>query len=182
MGSRASTDQVDAGLAMTVAVWLRKHGKLVKPKLTKQQRRDLRMCFELMDEDGSGRIDAEELGAAFKLLGVRATPTEVEDLLRMVDRQGTGDIGYQGFTQVMTNTMNKMDSSDDLEDDGGAAALQAAVPFEITASAYRRKKLIEALREGDRDLIASMAQGQEALKTNLEGTPSGMPEPTKKLS
>lgn len=70
--------------------------------------------------------------------GVRATPTEVDDLLRMVDRQGTGDIGYQGFTQVMTNTMNKMDSNDALEDDGGAAALQAAVPFEITASAYRR--------------------------------------------
>ncbi|KAK9869020.1 hypothetical protein WJX84_001752 [Apatococcus fuscideae] len=109
-----------------------------------------------------------------QLLGVRATPTEVDDLLRMVDRQGTGDIGYQGFTQVMTNTMNKMDSNDALEDDGGAAALQAAVPFEITASAYRRHKLIEALREGDRDLIASMAQGQEALKNNLNGTASGV--------
>ena len=79
--------------------------------------------------------------ASLQLLGVRATPTEVEDLLRMVDRQGTGDIGYQGFTQVMTNTMNKMETSDDLEDDGGAAALQAAVPFEITASAYRRQAL-----------------------------------------
>ncbi len=72
-----------------------------------------------------------------QLLGVRATPSEVDDLLKMVDRQGTGDIGYQGFTQVMTNTMNKMDS-EGVEDDGGAAALQAAVPFEITASAYRR--------------------------------------------
>lgn len=40
-----------------------------------------------------------------------------------------------------------------------------------------RKKLIEALREGDRDLIASMAQGQEALKSNLEGTTSGGPDP-----
>ncbi len=28
LGNRASTDQVDAGLAMTVAVWLRKHGKV----------------------------------------------------------------------------------------------------------------------------------------------------------
>ena len=73
-----------------------------------------------------------------QLLGVRATPTEVDDLLKMVDRQGTGDIGYQGFTQVMTNTMNKMDGQD-LEADGGASALQAAVPFEITASAYRRQ-------------------------------------------
>ena len=28
LSSRASTDQIDAGLAMTVAVWLRKHGKV----------------------------------------------------------------------------------------------------------------------------------------------------------
>ena len=44
-----------------------------------------------------------------------------------------------------------------------------------------RKKLIEALREGDRDLIASMAQGQEALKSNLEGTSSGVADPMHQL-
>lgn len=29
------------------------------------------MCFKLMDADGSGAIDAEELGAAFRLLGIQ---------------------------------------------------------------------------------------------------------------
>ena len=34
-----------------------------------EQKQQMKECFELMDQDGSGAIDAEELGAAFKLLG-----------------------------------------------------------------------------------------------------------------
>ncbi len=39
----------------------------LKPKLTDAQRKQLGECFELMDADGSGAIDADELGAAFKV-------------------------------------------------------------------------------------------------------------------
>lgn len=41
----------------------------IKPKLSDDQKMQLKECFELMDQDGSGAIDADELGAAFKLLG-----------------------------------------------------------------------------------------------------------------
>ena len=41
----------------------------IRPKLSGEQRQQLQECFELMDQDGSGAIDADELGAAFKLLG-----------------------------------------------------------------------------------------------------------------
>lgn len=41
----------------------------MKPKLSDEQKRQMKECFELMDQDGSGAIDADELGAAFKLLG-----------------------------------------------------------------------------------------------------------------
>jgi Ca2+-binding EF-hand superfamily protein len=43
--------------------------RTVRPKLTDEQKQQLKECFELMDQDGSGAIDADELGAAFKLLG-----------------------------------------------------------------------------------------------------------------
>lgn len=46
----------------------------IRPKLSDEQRQQLQECFELMDQDGSGAIDADELGAAFKLLGERAPP------------------------------------------------------------------------------------------------------------
>lgn len=42
----------------------------VKPKLSDDQRDSLQKCFRIMDADGSGAIDAEELDAAFKLLGL----------------------------------------------------------------------------------------------------------------
>ena len=38
----------------------------VKPKLTEEQTANLEMCFRMMDADGSGAIDADELDAAFK--------------------------------------------------------------------------------------------------------------------
>ena len=39
----------------------------MRPKLTAEQTEQLAQCFDLMDADGSGAIDAEELGAAFKV-------------------------------------------------------------------------------------------------------------------
>ena len=45
------------------------HCRNVRPKLSADQQHQLKECFELMDQDGSGAIGADELGAAFKLLG-----------------------------------------------------------------------------------------------------------------
>jgi len=48
----------------------------LRPKLTAEQKDQLMECFELMDADGSGAIDADEMGAAFKVcvggFGLRA--------------------------------------------------------------------------------------------------------------
>jgi hypothetical protein len=44
----------------------------------------------MMDADGSGAIDAVELGAAFKLLGLSVSRREVEAMLAEVDRDGSG--------------------------------------------------------------------------------------------
>ena len=63
----------------------------VKPKLTEEQKANLRMCFRMMDADGSGAIDAEELDAAFRLLGLSVSRKEVEAMLAEVDRDGSGE-------------------------------------------------------------------------------------------
>lgn len=64
---RKDVADVDCMLATTITLWLKKHGKLVKPKLTQEERLQLEECFELMDTDGSGAVDADELDAAFKV-------------------------------------------------------------------------------------------------------------------
>jgi Ca2+-binding EF-hand superfamily protein len=49
-----------------------------RPKLTDEQKMQLKTCFELMDADGSGAIDADELQDAFQLLGLDFTRSEIK--------------------------------------------------------------------------------------------------------
>jgi hypothetical protein len=41
--------------------------QVLRPKLSEEQKQQLKECFGLMDADGSGAIDAEELDKAFKV-------------------------------------------------------------------------------------------------------------------
>jgi centrin-1 len=50
-----------------------------RPKLTDEQKSQLKTCFELMDADGSGAIDADELSDAFELLGLKYTRAEIQE-------------------------------------------------------------------------------------------------------
>ena len=49
-----------------------------RPKLTDEQKAQLKTCFELMDADGSGAIDADELMDAFVLLGLNFSRAEIQ--------------------------------------------------------------------------------------------------------
>ena len=56
-----------------VASWLRRHGKAKRAYISRDERADLAACFTMLDEDGSGAIDARGLLEAFLLLGIPAT-------------------------------------------------------------------------------------------------------------
>ncbi|KAG0558852.1 hypothetical protein M758_10G055200, partial [Ceratodon purpureus] len=77
---------------LNVASWLRAHGKFVRPELTRQQKQELKECFELIDADGSGAIDASELLTAFNVLGMHTKKAEVEAMLAEVDADGSGEL------------------------------------------------------------------------------------------
>jgi hypothetical protein len=82
---------VPASVSVSIADWLRKHGHAVRPALTKAERAQLAECFALMDGDGSGAIDVDELFQAFHLLGLHVTKQAVRDLLARVDSDGSGE-------------------------------------------------------------------------------------------
>ena len=42
---------------MAYAQWLKVHGKLKRPELSKKQELELKECFELIDAGGSGTFD-----------------------------------------------------------------------------------------------------------------------------
>lgn len=53
--------------AIVVAAAAPAAAQALRPKLSEEQQHQLEECFELMDADGSGAIDADELSAAFKV-------------------------------------------------------------------------------------------------------------------
>ena len=78
-------------VSVSIADWFRKHGYAVRPELSKQERVQLQECFALMDGDGSGAIDVDELYSAFKILGLHVTKHAVAELLAKVDADGSGE-------------------------------------------------------------------------------------------
>eukprot|EP00210_Caulerpa_lentillifera_P000835 g808.t1 len=168
---QTNVSKIDASLALSIANWLRKHGKVVHPPLSSASKRQLKECFELMDADGSGAIDAEELHAAFKvsveLLGLSMTRAEVITLIEEVDKDGSGEVDYCEFLQIMTTTLSKTAEDSDGSNSGGTPK-EAFIPFSLMATAYRRKRMIEGLilrDKGVQEQVARMAEELEASKS-----------------
>ena len=93
---------VSVNVSVSIADWMRSHGHAVRPALTKQERAQLAECFALMDGDGSGAIDVDELYKAFRVLGLHVTKKSVSDLLAQVDSDGSGarhvTVAWRGHT------------------------------------------------------------------------------------
>ncbi|KAG1681309.1 hypothetical protein FOA52_007355 [Chlamydomonas sp. UWO 241] len=164
----------DAQLYIGVSKWLRAHGKTVKPRVTEEQRAEFQACFKLIDEDGSGAIDTKELENALRLLGIEVSRREVESLLREVDNDHSGDIGWQEFLVIMTQMIQRMSEARDEAaeakargrpasataagsgDDDGSGGGGYSLPFGLMATQYQRKRYMGALMGGGRDAVAGM--------------------------
>ena len=82
---------VSVSVSVSIADWMKRHGYAIVPELTKQERAQLQECFALMDGDGSGAIDVDELYSAFKILGLQVSKQAVAELLAKVDADGSGE-------------------------------------------------------------------------------------------
>ncbi|EFJ25654.1 hypothetical protein SELMODRAFT_413868 [Selaginella moellendorffii] len=132
---------------LSIDTWLRAHGKSVRPELTKKQKQELKECFELIDLEGSGAIDGCELMAAFNVLGMHVTRSEIDRLLDEVDEAKCGEVEYPDFVRIMKSKLETQ-SEDSNDEDSKLKGQQ--LPFQLLARAYRRKKLIEAVMIGDK--------------------------------
>eukprot|EP00192_Tetraselmis_astigmatica_P010124 CAMPEP_0117650584 /NCGR_PEP_ID=MMETSP0804-20121206/1617_1 /TAXON_ID=1074897 /ORGANISM="Tetraselmis astigmatica, Strain CCMP880" /LENGTH=948 /DNA_ID=CAMNT_0005456465 /DNA_START=82 /DNA_END=2927 /DNA_ORIENTATION=+ len=132
-------------------------GGAVRPKLDDAMRLQLREAFDLIDQDGSGAIDVDELEEAFKVLGMKVSRRQVEEMMEEVDEDGSGEVELAEFEQIMTQHLvsNGQGSS-------GKKKQGADVPFHIMATSYRRKRLMDAIVSKDNDGLNSLiAKAQE---------------------
>merc|ERR1712194_569159 len=64
---------------------------------------ELIASFKLFDKDGSGHINAKELGELMQKLGEKPTEAELKKMMQAADNDGTGDISFVEFVQIMSS-------------------------------------------------------------------------------
>ena len=86
-----------------------------KPKLTEEQKQEIKEAFELFDTEGQGKIDAKELKVAMSAMGFQPKKEEVRKILTEYDREGTGTIEFQDFLDLMTLKMQERDPIEEMK-------------------------------------------------------------------
>nr|XP_002129913.1 uncharacterized protein LOC100186906 isoform X1 [Ciona intestinalis] len=72
--------------------------------LTKQQVLAFKEAFDLFDNNGGGTIDALELKETLESVGIMLDEAEIHDVMMRLDKDGNGEIDFEEFLDLMTNT------------------------------------------------------------------------------
>uniref|UniRef100_H2ZDZ9 EF-hand domain-containing protein n=1 Tax=Ciona savignyi TaxID=51511 RepID=H2ZDZ9_CIOSA len=72
--------------------------------LTKQQVSAFKEAFDLFDNNGGGTIDALELKETLESVGILLDEAEIHDVMMRLDKDGNGEIDFDEFLDLMTNT------------------------------------------------------------------------------
>ncbi|XP_056288973.1 centrin-3 [Pseudoliparis swirei] len=82
-------------------------------ELTEDQRHEVKEAFELFDTDRDKEIDYHELKVAMRALGFEVKKVDVLKILKDYDREGTGKICFQDFSEVVTGLILDRDPLDE---------------------------------------------------------------------
>ncbi|KAK3267077.1 hypothetical protein CYMTET_24344 [Cymbomonas tetramitiformis] len=88
-------------VAKSVYGWLEKHGVLVRKKLSPKIITELHDYFQLIDSDGSGDVDYEELSEAMEIIGLSLSTHVSNAFLQAIDIDGSGSLEFLEFVEVM---------------------------------------------------------------------------------
>ncbi|KAL3159434.1 hypothetical protein ABBQ38_009861 [Trebouxia sp. C0009 RCD-2024] len=165
-------DTYDASKAEQMSVWLRKHGRVLKPKLSAEQGRQLQQCFRLMDADGSGAIGPDELSSAFELLGIKATNATIQKMIADAGANESGEVGYNDFVAMMAPILSCKIAEPSSRGKAAQTVVKSgsAVSFDTSINEYRRKKIIQALHERDTEVLGMLSTAQGSTTQAVQAT------------
>ena len=86
-----------------------------RPGINEEEIEELREAFNLFDTNGDGTIDPKELKAAMQSLGFEAKNHTVYQMISDIDKNGTGDIDFEEFLDLMTVKLGDSDSPEDVQ-------------------------------------------------------------------
>ena len=79
----------------------------LKYGLSRTEVLELREIFQLVDLDGGGTIDAEEMGKLLDLLGMQKAEDEIEEIMNAIDKTGSGEVNFKDFVWALKANVPK---------------------------------------------------------------------------
>ena len=138
LSPREVRDAEDTWFKKRQSDWVRTHSTSQEPQIsmTKERHAALKEAFEMMDLDGNGTIDYQELSALMKSLG--QSSEQVHAALSAGDLDGSGTLDFPEFAAMMIKSM---------EGDGRRAAREAgnSFPFTLVVDSHRITHTIDSL-------------------------------------
>ena len=141
--------------------WLKKHGKQHFIDFEEKELQDLRGYFSSLDDDGSGQIGVDELEDPLIALGLVDTRAEVEEIVKTVDEDGSGEIEFGEFLGIIKGGNSKGGGGGGGGEGGGSSAIYSFfkrltsgyyksseapnIPFSLFITSFRRRKILDAL-------------------------------------
>ena len=77
--------------------------------LSEEKIAEFRTAFELFDKKGVGKLSTKDLMNALTFLGVKPQEKDVKEILKQVDKDGKGNIGFTEFLELMHDKMDDYD-------------------------------------------------------------------------
>merc|ERR1711981_764783 len=89
--------------------------KYERPGLTSDEVEEIKEAFDLFDTDQSGAISVSELTSAMKSLGFDVKHAVVFQMIAELDADGSGEIEFEEFLDMMTARISDKNSREDIE-------------------------------------------------------------------
>eukprot|EP01083_Nonionella_stella_P136817 416473_1 len=67
---------------------------------------ELKQAFALLDKDGNGTVEPEEIGAIMKKLGLDLSTDEITDIMASLDENGDGVMDFDEFIIMMERRLS----------------------------------------------------------------------------
>ncbi|KAG2375229.1 hypothetical protein C9374_009852 [Naegleria lovaniensis] len=91
-----------------------KKSRQLRKALTEEELKEFKEIFDLVDTDGGGSIQKEELRQLMETLGLNPTDEQLDEMMLEVDADGSGDIDFSEFVTVMSRTVDATYTKEEL--------------------------------------------------------------------
>ncbi|GFR47908.1 hypothetical protein Agub_g9708, partial [Astrephomene gubernaculifera] len=123
--------------------------------------RCIRQWFQLVDDNGSGRLDAQELEFALQASGIPADTEAIKEIIQMFDFDHDGEINWREFHHFLVNEM--MADRDPLGPDYLLPS-GTSLPFGSMIGVIRRRKMLSDVERGGIARSFWVVQGPDFLR------------------